>query len=91
MRKLMFASLAAAAFSMTACSETTKEETGEAAEAVVDDAAAGAEAAGDAMAEGAEAAAAAAGDAAAEAKEGAATAIDAAGDAAKEAAAEIKQ
>ena len=57
MRKILIASMAAAAFSLTACSEKTQDAAGETADAMAEDVAA----TGDAMAEGA-ADAAAAGD-----------------------------
>jgi hypothetical protein len=74
MRKIIIASMAAAAFSLAACSEKAKEEATEAGAAVADDAAA----AGDAVAEGA----AEAGDTVAA---GAADAADATAEAAKDA------
>lgn len=86
MRKLIIASIAAAAFSLTACSEKAKEETSEAGAAVADDAAA----AGDAVAAGAADAAdatAAAADKAGNAVEGT---VNAAGDAAAAAGDKIK-
>src|SRR5690606_16972172 len=60
MRKIIIASMAAAAFSLAACSEKAQDETAEAGAAVADDAAA----AGDAVAEGAADAADATADAA---------------------------
>ncbi len=81
MRKILIASMAAAAFSLTACSEKAQEETSEAGAAVADDAAA----AGDAVAEGAADAAdatAAAADDAGNAVEGTVNAAGAAADAA---------
>src|SRR3546814_8140113 len=78
MRKFIIVSMAAAAFSLAACSDKTQQETSEAGAAVADDVAA----TGDAMAEGAADAAdatAAAADDAGNAVEGA---VNAAGDAA---------
>src|SRR3546814_2262093 len=87
MRKFIIVSMAAAAFSLAACSDKTQQETSEAGAAVADDVAA----TGDAMAEGAADAAdatAAAADDAGNAVEGA---VNAAGDAAAAAGAKVEQ
>ncbi|MCW5646764.1 MAG: entericidin EcnAB [Sphingopyxis sp.] len=87
MRKILIASMAAAAFSLTACSEKTQDAAGETADAMAEDVAA----TGDAMAEGAADAA----DATAEAAAGAGNAVEgtvnAAGDAAAAAGDKIKE
>lgn len=79
MRKILLASMAAAAFSLTACSEKAQDETGEAANAVAGDV----EAAGDAAAEGAADAADATAEAAADAGNVVEGTAAAAGDAAE--------
>jgi len=87
MRKFIIVSMAAAAFSLAACSEKTQQETSEAADAMGNDVAA----TGDAMAEGAADAAdatAAAADDAGNAVEGT---VNAAGDAAAAAGDKIKE
>src|SRR3546814_2758626 len=77
MRKLIIASMAAAAFSLAACSDKAQQETSEAGAAVADDVAA----TGDAMAEGAADAADATADAAKDAGNAVEGAVNAAGDA----------
>ncbi|HZG32045.1 entericidin EcnAB [Sphingopyxis sp. YF1] len=87
MRKLIIASMAAAAFSLAACSEKAQQETSEAGAAVADDAAAAGDAVADGAAEAADATAAAAKDAG-NAVEGT---VNAAGDAAATAGDKIKE
>lgn len=78
MRKILIASMAAAAFSLTACSEQTQDAAGETADSMANDAAA----AGDAVAEGAADAADATAEAAADAGNAVEGTVNAAGDAA---------
>jgi len=87
MRKLIIASMAAAAFSLAACSDKAQQETSEAGAAVADDVAA----TGDAMAEGAADAADATADAAKDAGNAVEGAVNAAGDAAATAGDKIEQ
>lgn len=87
MRKMIIASMAAAAFSLGACSEKAQQETSEAGAAVADDAAA----AGSAVADDATKAADATADAAKDAGNAIEGTVNAAGDAAAAAGDKIKE
>ena len=87
MRKFILASMAAAAFSLAACSEKAQQETSEAGDAIAADAAS----AGDAVADGAADAADATADAAKDAGNAVEGTVNAAGDAAAAAGDKIQE